>query len=121
MGDAGVQDEPSREEEVLDLVGLPEVAALPGVELEPEVDLAGQVVVEVVCGGEDEVGGDEGAGALPELLGVLPALEGERPDVAVQGLAHVLRGDLEELVVPEDHLVGVALAVSWRKGIFLHR
>ena len=101
VGDAGVQYEPSREEEVLDLIGLPEAAALPGVELEPEVYLAGLVVVEVVCGGEDEVGGDEGAGALPELLGVLPSLEGERPDVAVQGLAHVLRGTLKSWSFPK--------------------
>ena len=65
MLDAWLQDVLPREEDVIDLAGVGQVAMLAQVELEVRVDFSLFVVVDVVGGGQDKVGGDEGPGAFP--------------------------------------------------------
>ena len=119
VGDGGLEDELPWEEEVLHLIALAKTSALPRVEAEVVVELPGPPAVEVVGGSEHEIGGDEGTAPLAKL-GKPPRLEGEGSDVAVELFVHVLFGDLEELVIADDHLVGYIPAFGGRDGRKVH-
>ena len=109
-----------REEYILYLAKFIQVSMLTEVELEVIVDLPSLLVVDVVGRSQDEVGRDEGAGALPKISRRrMPAPECECSDVAVGLVAHVVLGHPEEVVL-EDSLVGVAVLAGRGLGVLFH-
>ena len=87
-----------RKEILIGFVVLFEDATLHVVKFEVHIGLLGLGVEDVVCSSEDEVGRDESASALVNIMFALQS-EGECSDVFVNGLVHFPLRNLEESIV----------------------